>query len=176
VALGTLAVGAALPTAAGLAARGPRVSGAIAAVAAACLAASCAQTWLYHSPQAARWREDVRHMGAWPEVVGSYFFITGVVLLLRWGASGGAASKEPSLLSALSRLSAGINVSNLFVLNYAGLYLLDEPLELNAFTFLGVLAATTMISTALSLVMFLLVQGPCEALVGAGSTSKRQCS
>lgn len=94
-------------------------------------------------------------------------------LKLGWQAL--AQRQEPwSALRFLARLSPGLCLSNLFVLHFAGAYVLDEPIELSVFVCCAYLLMTFLLSLLVSLLPLFLVEGcvlPPQWQAGAAVTS-----
>ncbi|OLQ10240.1 hypothetical protein AK812_SmicGene6135 [Symbiodinium microadriaticum] len=77
--------------------------------------------------------------------------------------------EEPwSALRFLARLSPGLCLSNLFVLHFAGAYVLDEPIELSVFVCCAYLLMTFLLSLLVSLLPLFLVEGPAACLLSNG--------
>ncbi|CAE7041536.1 unnamed protein product [Symbiodinium sp. CCMP2592] len=75
-------------------------------------------------------------------------FVLGMVIHLKlgWQALPQRQEGSWSLLRFLSRLSPGLCLSNLFVLHFAGAYVLDEPVELSVYVCCAYLLMTFVLS------------------------------
>jgi len=97
-------------------------------------------------------------------------FVLGMVIHLKlgWQALPQRQEGSWSLLRFLSRLSPGLCLSNLFVLHFAGAYVLDEPVELSVFVCCAYLLMTLVLSLLVSLLPLFLVEGPAACMLSNG--------